>query len=347
MSRTCQIALLAMAAASAPALAAERVTYTEGVVFVDRSGVHAQSGRAELVLPDGASVHLDVYSDVQVDQGGRLFVRQGRVAIRTTAIAPWTRVALPTAGAMLAPGGAYSLLFDPIRRHLLVTVSAGRADIESPRGGTSLVAGQRAIMFDGSGAPVPTTFTPARDDSFEQWSQARLARAAVGTIPGPRDPHPGFASPTLPAGAYDSTGAYGDVGSGIYVGPGYSCGYSPCGGVYSYGGASDYRGGHRPRDPYAPDFTPRFFQRRGDSSPDRFGPRGLEAPVIPPSPPPSRHQSPRPELPPRVAPPPKAQASPPPPSPSVGGTSAGMRSRRSGAAARPATPPPSPGRSGQ
>lgn len=342
MSRTCQIAFLAMAAASAPALAAERVTYTEGVVFVDRDGVHAQSGRAELVLPDGAIVHLDVYSDVQVDRAGRLVMRQGRVAIRTAAIAPWTRVALPAAGVALAPGGTYGLLFDPIRRHLLVTVDAGSAEVESPRGGVSLVAGQRAMMFDGS-APVPTTFTAVRDDSFEQWSSARLAQAAVATIPGPRDPHPGFALPTLPAGVYDSAGAYSDFGTGIYVGPGYSCGYSPCGGVYSYGDAYGYRVG-RPRDPYAPDYKPRFLPRRGNSSPDRFGPRGLEAPTIPPWPPPSRHQSPRPELPPVVAPPPNGHRSPPPPS-SVRGTSSGMRSRRPGAAAPPATPPPSPGRS--
>lgn len=342
MSRTFPIVLFVLTVGPAPALAAQRVTHTDGVVFVDRDGVHAQSGRAELILPDGAIVHLDVDSDVQVDQAERLIVRRGRVAIRTPAIAPWTRIALPTATAALAPGGAYSVMFDPVRQHLLVTVSAGRAELESPRGGAILVGGQRAVMFNGSGAPVPTTFTPTPGDRFAQWSEARLQHAAAATIPGPRDPHPGVASPAAPAGAYGDTGAGIYVGPGIYTSPGYGygCGYAPCGGAYGDGGYGDRRG-HRSRDPYAPDFKPRFSAPRGDSSPARFGPRGLEAPVIPAPPPPRRHASPRPELPPRVAPPPKEQ--PPPPSPKVNGASSGMRVNRPGAAAARPAPPPSPG----
>lgn len=324
MTRTCHIVLFVLAIAPATALAAQRVTHMEGVVFVDRDGVHVQSGRAELRLPDGAIVHLDVNSDVQVDQAERLIVRRGRVAIHTQAIAPWTRIALPTATAVLGPGGAYDVMFDPIRQHLLFTVYAGRAEVQSPRGGAILVSGQRAVMFDGSGAPLPTSFTSTEGDRFAQWSAARLQQAAGATIPGPRDPHPGFASPST----YSE--AYGETGGGIYVGPGvygygysYGCGYAPCGGGY----------GRHARDPYKPDFKPRVSAPHGGNSPARFGPRGLEAPVIPPPPPPPRHGSPRPELPPRVVPPPKGQS--PPPSPRVNGASSGMRANRPGAAGQP------------
>ncbi len=326
MTRTCQIVLCLLAIAPATALAAQRVTHTEGVVFVDRDGVHAQAGRAELRLPDGAIVHLDVDSDVQVDPSERLIVRRGRVAIHTQAIAPWTRVDLPTATAVLSPGGSYGVMFDPIRQQLLVEVNAGRAEIQSPRGGAILVSGQRAVMFDGSGPPVPTTFTRTEADRFAQWSAARLQQATGATIPGPRDPHPGFAAPST------YTEGPGEPGAGIYVGPGvygygygYGCGYAPCGG-------GDGRGRHA-RDPYKPDFRPRFSAPHGDNSPARFGPRGLEAPVIPPPPPPPRHGSPRPELPPRVVPPPKGQS--PPPSPRVNGASSGMRANRPGAAGQP------------
>ncbi len=333
MPRSRLTAVLALTVVAAPAVAAERVTHTEGVVFVDRDGVHAQSGRAELVLPDGALVHLDVYTDVQVDASGRLIVRQGRVAIRTASIAPWTRIGLPLAAARVAPGGAYMILTDPIRRHLLVSVSAGRAEIDGSQGSAVLGARERAIIFDGSGTPVPTTFTPERDDPFGQWSEARLARAALVTIPGPRDPHPGIASapqPTAPSAYATGEGIY--IGPGAYVGSGYYPAYPVAPGY----------GGHHRRDPYAPE-KPRFSTPGRDSSPARFGPRGLDIPVIPPSPPaaPSRHAPPRPELPPLVIAPPSP---PSPPPPVVGGQTRGMSVSRPGVVVTPATPPPSPGR---
>lgn len=306
MPRMCRIVLFALALLSTPALAAQRVTHTDGVVFVDRDGVHAQAGRAELILPDGAIVHVDVDSDVQVDRTGHLVIRRGRVAIRTMPIAPWTRATMPTASAGLAPGGAYSVVFDPIRQHLLVSVRAGRAEIESARGGVVLGAGERAVMYDGSGAPAAMPFTSTAD-RFSQWSESRLQQASAATIAGPRDPHPGFAEPSSP-GWYGDTGM-APAGAGISTLPVYGYGYG-----YGYGGKA-HRGKHS-RDPYAPDFTPRSPRRR-EHPLSRFGPRGLDAPVLPPP----RHRLPRPERPPLVTPPP----GPPPPSPKVNGTSGGVR----------------------
>jgi hypothetical protein len=281
--------------------------YTAGLVSTTPTSVDAAAGRAEVLFGDGTLLHVDADTRVRWVSGRALALDDGRVLVRT-GTAGWAEVALPDGRVTLAPGGTYGVLVDAEHERVLVSVGAGRADVESSRGAAAvpLQAMQLVVLTGPDSRPVPTAYVPATWDTFLQWSAARSAElaAAAGaptraeytprTIPlgrgGAREPTTDAASAT--ALSYGGGEAYACCGGGIG-----SYGYP----VWGYGFGYGYGRGHgmgKWRDPYAPDFAPDYDPHFGPG----FGPGGHrggrnrpgEPGVTPigPQPPPSRVELP-------------------------------------------------------
>jgi hypothetical protein len=161
---------LAVAAESEP-----RITYVEGMVSLSPEGVRTAGGRAELVLADGALVHVDGASLVRFESAGALDLSEGRLLVRTGA-SQASELGVPYARLRLAPLGVYSVLADAARGRLLVAVIVGRIDLETQYGQSArILGGQMVLMTSATSAPWATPFQPAGWDRFELWSDARLS----------------------------------------------------------------------------------------------------------------------------------------------------------------------------
>jgi hypothetical protein len=171
--------VLALAAAAPSPMAAPRITYTEGAVSAGDRGIQSQNGRAEALMPDGSVVHVDRHSLVAFAGGQQLELRSGRLFLHTTSRG-YIDIDLSIARVELTPRGVYSILFDPARETLLVSVAVGHADIRSAQGVTQVVGREMAMMIGAQSRPYATPLDPARWDSFEQWSDDRMNALAYG-----------------------------------------------------------------------------------------------------------------------------------------------------------------------
>jgi len=155
-----------------------RITYVEGSVALSPDGVRTAGGRAELVLASGTLVHVDGASTVQFDRTGNLTLNSGRLLVRTSNGAPFD-LEVPYARLRLAPTGVYNVLADAAHGRLLVSVIAGRVELQGRYSqGTSIGPGQMVMMTSATAIPWATSFQPAGWDRFELWSDSRLAQAA-------------------------------------------------------------------------------------------------------------------------------------------------------------------------
>lgn len=277
-------------------------TYAEGDVVAVSDAVSTTMGRAEILFADGTLLHVDANTRVRWAAAGLLTLEHGRILLKS-GMGGWLEVALPFARATLTPGGSYGLLVDASRARLLVSVTAGSADLQTSAAQASLGPLQMTVLTDQSTRIVATAFDPAPWDSFPNWSRARqsariLAAARVG--------EGGAAGPsaiTLGPGGYHEAGPVSapvptySGGEVIWYGGSGVAGWP----VWGYGvGRDDW---DRRRDPYAPRYEPRYdpYPRRGTRHPGGEGrvgpgtpgpapgartPRELP-PVIPPAPPPT------------------------------------------------------------
>ena len=155
-----------------------RITYVEGSVALSPDGVRTAGGRAELVLASGTLVHVDGASTVQFDRTGNLTLNSGRLLVRTSNGAPLD-LEVPYARLRLAPSGVYNVLADAAHGRFLVSVIAGRVELQGRYSqGTSIAPGQMVMMTSATAIPWATSFQPAGWDRFVLWSDSRLAQAA-------------------------------------------------------------------------------------------------------------------------------------------------------------------------
>jgi hypothetical protein len=164
---------LALAQGSEP-----RVTHIEGSVSLSPDGIRTAGGRAELVLANGTLVHVDGASRVGFERAGELTLSEGRLLLRTGNGLAFD-LGVPYARLRLSPSGVYSVLADASRGRLLVSVIAGRIDLQTRYGQSVLIpVGHMVLMTNATSAPWATPFQPAGWDRFELWSDARFSAAA-------------------------------------------------------------------------------------------------------------------------------------------------------------------------
>jgi hypothetical protein len=299
-----------------------RITYVEGSVALSADSVSTDGGRAELVLASGTLVHVDGFSTVQFDRLGTLTLTSGRLLVRTGNRGP-SDVEVPYARLRLAPSGVYNILADAAHGRLLVSVIAGRVQLQGRYGqGTSIDPTQMVIMTSPTSTPWAAPFQPAGWDRFELWSDSRLAQVAwqSGSASYEALADSGVVINTYPASPTCSS--WMSVDNPCWIVP-----------PQTWPGRPPYR----PSPPnYAPNYRPNYTPHynvpppgvpsptpHGPSTgrPERHGPGGSNPETLPSA------RPGRPEAPPRATPPP---SSPPPaagsnPKPAPRGTGGGIR----------------------
>jgi len=307
---------LALAQGSEP-----RITYVEGSVSLFPDGVRTAGGRAELVLPNGTLVHVDGASAVRFDASGSLSLNDGRLLLRTGTGLP-SHLDVPYARLRLAPSGIYNVLADAAHGRLLVSVIAGRIDLEGRYGqSTPIHGGQMVLMTSATSALWATPFQPAGWDRFELWSDARLYQAwQSGSASYDPIAESGVVLNTYPASPTCSS--WMSIDNPCWLVPAYP---STLPGVPPYRpGPPGYAPNYRPN--YAPNYNvpppgtlPGAPQRPSAGRPEGHRPGGGAEP--PPSARPARPEGrarPTPAPPPPSSPPQK-------PTPATRGTGGGIR----------------------
>lgn len=321
MSRLPVVASLVLALLPAPLFASQgdtRIlvgrtvvgTYGEGAVVAMDDAVATTMGRAEILFADGTLLHVDADTRVRWVPTGPVTLEHGRILLKS-GMGGWLDVALPFAQVTLAPGGSYGFLVDAPRSRLLVSVTAGSADVKTAAAQATIGPSQMVALTDQASRIVPTAFDPAPWDSFPQWSRARQsARILAAAQAGEVQRQGTSVIPLGPGGYYEGEAVSAPAptysgGEVIWYGGSTVAGWP----VWGYGvGRDDW---DRRRDPYAPRYEPRYdpYPRggvRGPRGEGRGGP-GRAGPA-------TGARTPR-ELPPAVPPTPPT----PPPPPARGG----------------------------
>lgn len=280
-------------------------TYAEGAVVAVGDAVATTIGRAEMLFADGTLLHVDADTRVRWAAAGPLTLEHGRILLKS-GMGGWLDVALPFAQVTLAPGGSYGFLVDASRARLLVSVTAGSADLRTSTAQAAIGPSQMVVLADVSSRIVVTAFEPPAWDAFARWSRARQSARILAAAQAGGEPAPGSSVITLgPGGHY----AGGPVSAPAPAYPGGEVIWYGGGGVvgwptWGYGGGRIGR--DRRRDPYAPRYEPRYEpfphgETRGPRGDGRGGPgrtfptTGQEAPrELPPlTPPPPAPAPPR------------------------------------------------------
>jgi hypothetical protein len=216
---------------------------------------------------------------------------------------------LAIATVRMAPRGVYSVLYDASAVRLLVGVAVGHADIETPYGSAQVVGREMAVMLGRTSRPFATAYDPARRDSFELWSDQRMAVLAYGSSTAP--PLPGVAE----SGAIVDRPHESSLTCSSYLA--YD---NPCWIVGAPMAATPSSSGPRSFSPgYAPTYAPAYGagdhadpRARPPSAPRR-DPPARPSPQPAPSPPPKSPDAAVKPLPRSVSQPPPTKAPPPAP----------------------------------
>jgi hypothetical protein len=151
-----------------------RMTHAEGLLTADTYGVRTAGGRAELVLADGAIVHLDAGTTVRYAEALAFLLDDGRVVVRAGDQS--LEIETPLAALRLQPGAICTLLVDASAGRLLVNVAVGELTLRTRYAHTTrVVAGHSALMTGATSVPWPAAYTHTQLDHFAIWSDARMA----------------------------------------------------------------------------------------------------------------------------------------------------------------------------
>jgi hypothetical protein len=256
------------------------MTHAEGLVTAGTFGVRTAGGRAELVLADGAIVHLDAGTTIRYADALAFLLDYGRVVVRAGDQS--LEIETPLAALRLQPGAICTLLVDAGAGRLLVNVAVGELTLRTRYAHTTrVVAGHSALMTGATGVPWAAAYTHTQLDHFAIWSDARMA-ASGQTAYG--------------AGDWAASGLSGASFGSSPPGTGWPSWTAPCWVL-----PPAYRKRRpRPLPPpsYAPNYTPNFnvspgsgISPGGGGAPPHHPPQAQplpQPPQPPPNPPPSQ-----------------------------------------------------------
>lgn len=188
----------------------------EGLVAGDPVlyGDRLDTGQAyvQLLWGEGTRIGLDRGSRLEALAPELLALTAGRALVtRPAGTTLPLRVDTPAASLMLAAGGEYRVTIDGETTTLSVT--RGRADVQSGMGEQAVAAGQQVALRDGVAPGAPRRFNAAGYDSFVQWATAPSPAPPAGA------PLDTFTDPRLEAyadvfnrnGTWDTDPQYGAV----------------------------------------------------------------------------------------------------------------------------------------
>lgn len=178
------------------------IAFVDGAAILERDGVNddapggmplmagdrvrTQSGRVEILFGDGATLHVDRYSvvDLQSDDLLRLIEGRVRLTIPSNARTVAYRLDGPHGWARILDAGDYrvSILRSASTEELELAVLRGRAELANDGGQTPLRAGERAFARAGASPSYAYVANSSAMDAFDRWSEnrrdARLAASA-------------------------------------------------------------------------------------------------------------------------------------------------------------------------
>ncbi len=178
-------------ATAAPAPA--HIAFVDGVAILERDGgtdnaptsmpllagdrVRTRAGRVEILFADGATLHLDhnTVIDLQSDELVRLVEGRIRLAIPGPQRAVGYRIDGPHGWALIDEPGEYrvALLNAPNGSELELAVIRGRAELANDGGRTPLRAGERAFVRAAAAPSYAFVANSAALDAFDRWSERR------------------------------------------------------------------------------------------------------------------------------------------------------------------------------
>jgi hypothetical protein len=152
-----------------------------GMPLVPGDRLRTDSGRVEVLFPDGSALDVDEYASIDLQSPTLLRVTAGRVmltvaGVNSPAAAIRYQIDTPVASAMTDGPGEFrvGLLSGPAGVEIELAVLRGSAALTTDRGTMRIRAGERILVRDDNEAPMqPVAFNSARFDAFDLWSAAR------------------------------------------------------------------------------------------------------------------------------------------------------------------------------
>jgi hypothetical protein len=166
----------------AAALDREGVTEpaASGVPFVPGDRLRTDTGRVEILFPDGSVLDVDQFTSVDLLSLTLVRVNEGRVLLTVAGsgnpdAAVRFQIDTPTASAATDGPGEYrvALISGPSGEATELAVVRGFAALTTERGSINVRAGERSVA-SGDGSPsYPQIFNSALYDAFARWADAR------------------------------------------------------------------------------------------------------------------------------------------------------------------------------
>jgi hypothetical protein len=160
------------------------------VPLIDGDRLRTQSGRVEVVFPDGSILHVDQFTTVDLLARDLVRLVEGRIVLLVTgtddpARAVRYQVDAPAASVQTNAPGEYrvALVGDGVE----LAVVSGAASFATDAGSIPVRAGERSVARPGEYPGSPQSFNSARSDAFDRWSSeqrdGRLGQVSSRYLP--------------------------------------------------------------------------------------------------------------------------------------------------------------------
>jgi uncharacterized protein DUF6600 len=173
-----------------------QIAFVDGLVWLEREGqteqatagtplvagdsLRTDSGRVDVLFPDGSALDVDEHAAVDLQSPTLLRITAGRVLLTVagvnnpSAATPY-QIDTPVASAMTDGPGELrvALLSGPPGLEIELAVLRGSAALTTERGTTAVRAGERSLARDNEAPTQPRAFNSARVDAFDLWSAAQ------------------------------------------------------------------------------------------------------------------------------------------------------------------------------
>jgi hypothetical protein len=169
-------------------------TAVPNVPMIPGDRIRTDTGRAEVLFPDGTALDLDEFTSVELQSSTLLRLTAGHILLTVSGAsnpnaAVQYQVDTPVASATTNGPGEYRIAVDVNATETLaeLAVFRGRATLATERTSMPLRAGQRSVASDNTSPSYPETFNSARFDAFDQWTAMqrtqRLGSASAQYLP--------------------------------------------------------------------------------------------------------------------------------------------------------------------
>ncbi len=160
------------------------------VPVLEGDRIRTESGRVEIVMPDGSALHMDQSSSIDLLARDLFRLNEGRVLLIVAGAddpssAVRYQIDAPAASVQVNSPGEYRIVMQG--DEVALEVVYGDATFATDTGSVPVRAGERSVAVAGSNPSSPQYFNAARSDAFDQWSDeqrgSNLGQTSVRYLP--------------------------------------------------------------------------------------------------------------------------------------------------------------------